>query len=170
MLQVVHRCDHIGGVGCITAHPGFEPVALNPYVLQTVFGTYLQLFGEMEETLVNRLVPGRKINVFINNYIFYPPLQHTCAPPIFQRLQTPCISQCCQVVLGVPWPTRKGGHTFMCCDQDQGKSFLNQDHTEVSFPHWIFEYIFIIKKKRMIKKHLYQELHTTQFKKSAIKF
>nr|XP_055054222.1 P2X purinoceptor 7-like [Misgurnus anguillicaudatus]XP_055062958.1 P2X purinoceptor 7-like [Misgurnus anguillicaudatus] len=51
--KVVHRCDQIGGVGCITAHPGFEPVALNPYVLQAVYGTYVQLYGEMGETVTN---------------------------------------------------------------------------------------------------------------------
>uniref|UniRef100_A0A8C1DJ89 P2X purinoreceptor 7 intracellular domain-containing protein n=1 Tax=Cyprinus carpio carpio TaxID=630221 RepID=A0A8C1DJ89_CYPCA len=49
----VSECDQIGWVGCVTAHPGFEPVALNPYVLQAVYGTYVQLYGEMEETVIN---------------------------------------------------------------------------------------------------------------------
>ena len=52
-MQVMHGCDQIGITDCITAHPGFEPVALNPYVLQAVYGTYLQLFGEMEEPELN---------------------------------------------------------------------------------------------------------------------
>uniref|UniRef100_A0A8C6U6S8 P2X purinoreceptor 7 intracellular domain-containing protein n=1 Tax=Neogobius melanostomus TaxID=47308 RepID=A0A8C6U6S8_9GOBI len=51
--KVMHRCQQVGVNTCITEHPGFEAVALNPYVLQAVYGTYLQLFGEMPETLVN---------------------------------------------------------------------------------------------------------------------
>uniref|UniRef100_A0A8C6WND0 P2X purinoreceptor 7 intracellular domain-containing protein n=1 Tax=Neogobius melanostomus TaxID=47308 RepID=A0A8C6WND0_9GOBI len=49
-------CRETSKVGvntCITEHPGFEAVALNPYVLQAVYGTYVQLFGEMPETLVH---------------------------------------------------------------------------------------------------------------------
>ncbi|KAK7883918.1 hypothetical protein WMY93_027041 [Mugilogobius chulae] len=51
--KVVRRCEQVGGMACITAHPGFEPVALNPYVLQAVYATYVQLFGEMQETIIN---------------------------------------------------------------------------------------------------------------------
>ncbi|KAK7919091.1 hypothetical protein WMY93_010375 [Mugilogobius chulae] len=47
--KVMNRCAQVGVDGCILQHPGFEAVALNPYVLQAVYGTYLQLFGEMEE-------------------------------------------------------------------------------------------------------------------------
>ncbi|KAK7881413.1 hypothetical protein WMY93_029822 [Mugilogobius chulae] len=46
--EVMRRCEQVGGMACITAHPGFEPVALNPYVLQAVYATYVQLFGEMQ--------------------------------------------------------------------------------------------------------------------------
>lgn len=52
----MHRCDQVGGAACITAHPGFEPVALNTFVLQAVYGTYRQLFGDMDNTVLNRLV------------------------------------------------------------------------------------------------------------------
>lgn len=52
------RCEQFGGAACVTVHPGFEPVALNPYVLQAVYGTYIQLFGEMEEPLLNWSVTG----------------------------------------------------------------------------------------------------------------
>uniref|UniRef100_A0A3Q3GWM6 Uncharacterized protein n=1 Tax=Labrus bergylta TaxID=56723 RepID=A0A3Q3GWM6_9LABR len=31
----------VGVAACITAHPGFEPVALNPYMLQALYGTYV---------------------------------------------------------------------------------------------------------------------------------
>uniref|UniRef100_A0A8C6KJ42 P2X purinoreceptor 7 intracellular domain-containing protein n=1 Tax=Nothobranchius furzeri TaxID=105023 RepID=A0A8C6KJ42_NOTFU len=47
------RCQQVGVTSCITEHPGFEPVALNPYVLQAVYGTFLQLYGEMQETMLN---------------------------------------------------------------------------------------------------------------------
>uniref|UniRef100_A0A3Q3GDF4 P2X purinoreceptor 7 intracellular domain-containing protein n=1 Tax=Labrus bergylta TaxID=56723 RepID=A0A3Q3GDF4_9LABR len=45
--------SNIGLAACITAHPGFEPVALNPYVLQAVYGTYMQLYGEMQTPDLN---------------------------------------------------------------------------------------------------------------------
>ncbi|KAK7878121.1 hypothetical protein WMY93_000738 [Mugilogobius chulae] len=51
--KVMHRCEQVGVQTCITDHPGFEAVALNPYVLQAVYATYIQLFGEMQETMVN---------------------------------------------------------------------------------------------------------------------
>uniref|UniRef100_A0AAV2KCS4 P2X purinoreceptor 7 intracellular domain-containing protein n=1 Tax=Knipowitschia caucasica TaxID=637954 RepID=A0AAV2KCS4_KNICA len=51
--KVMHRCQQVGVNTCITEHPGFEAVALNPYVLQAVYGTYLQLFGDMPETMVH---------------------------------------------------------------------------------------------------------------------
>lgn len=47
---MMHRCKQVGGA------PGFEPVALNPFVLQAVYGTYRQLFDDMEDTVLNRLV------------------------------------------------------------------------------------------------------------------
>lgn len=53
-MQVMYRCKQIGGTACIIVHPGSEPVALNPCVPQAVYGTYLQLFGAMEEPLLNR--------------------------------------------------------------------------------------------------------------------
>ncbi|XP_067290072.1 P2X purinoceptor 7 isoform X2 [Pseudorasbora parva] len=43
----------VDGVACITDHPGFEPVALNPYVLQAVYGTFRQFFGEMTNPTLN---------------------------------------------------------------------------------------------------------------------
>uniref|UniRef100_A0A8C1UG27 P2X purinoreceptor 7 intracellular domain-containing protein n=1 Tax=Cyprinus carpio TaxID=7962 RepID=A0A8C1UG27_CYPCA len=46
-------CEQVGGAACITAHPGFEPVALNTCVLQAVYGTYRQLYGDMENTVLN---------------------------------------------------------------------------------------------------------------------
>uniref|UniRef100_A0A671XVP7 P2X purinoreceptor 7 intracellular domain-containing protein n=1 Tax=Sparus aurata TaxID=8175 RepID=A0A671XVP7_SPAAU len=49
----MHRCEQIGGAACVTVHPGFEPVALNPYCVQAVYGTYLQLFGQMEEPVLH---------------------------------------------------------------------------------------------------------------------
>ena len=45
----MYRCDQIGGVQCVTEHPGFEPVALNPYSLQAVYATFIQLHGETQE-------------------------------------------------------------------------------------------------------------------------
>uniref|UniRef100_A0A671VER7 P2X purinoreceptor 7 intracellular domain-containing protein n=1 Tax=Sparus aurata TaxID=8175 RepID=A0A671VER7_SPAAU len=33
--NVCCKCEQIGGAACVTVHPGFEPVALNPYVLLT---------------------------------------------------------------------------------------------------------------------------------------
>ena len=32
-------------VGCITLHPGFQAVCLNPWVLQTAYFTYRQQYG-----------------------------------------------------------------------------------------------------------------------------
>nr|XP_029131240.1 P2X purinoceptor 7-like [Labrus bergylta] len=46
--NVMHRCEQVGVAACITAHPGFQPVALNPYVLQALYETYMQLYGEMQ--------------------------------------------------------------------------------------------------------------------------
>nr|XP_054592258.1 P2X purinoceptor 7-like [Nothobranchius furzeri] len=51
--KVMLRCQQVGVTSCITEHPGFEAVALNPYVLQAVYGTFLQLYGEMQETTLN---------------------------------------------------------------------------------------------------------------------
>ncbi|XP_013881450.1 P2X purinoceptor 7 [Austrofundulus limnaeus] len=51
--KVMNRCEQVGVYTCITDHPGFQLVALNPYVLQAVYGTYVQLFGEMPETMLN---------------------------------------------------------------------------------------------------------------------
>uniref|UniRef100_A0A672GGW0 Uncharacterized protein n=1 Tax=Salarias fasciatus TaxID=181472 RepID=A0A672GGW0_SALFA len=45
---------------CITQHPGFEPVSLNPYVLQAAYAYERQIFGETQETMVNRLGPERE--------------------------------------------------------------------------------------------------------------
>jgi hypothetical protein len=33
---------------CITDHPGFEPVVLNPHVLRAAYWTYRQRYGNME--------------------------------------------------------------------------------------------------------------------------
>ena len=33
-------------IKCITLHPGFEPVCLNTYVLQTAYFQYKQQYGE----------------------------------------------------------------------------------------------------------------------------
>jgi hypothetical protein len=33
---------------CLTLHPGFEAVALNPWSLQTAYNGYRQQYGEME--------------------------------------------------------------------------------------------------------------------------
>uniref|UniRef100_A0A9J8DH01 P2X purinoreceptor 7 intracellular domain-containing protein n=2 Tax=Cyprinus carpio TaxID=7962 RepID=A0A9J8DH01_CYPCA len=52
-INVMHRCEQVGGAACITAHPCFEPVALNTFVLQAVYGTYRQLYGDMENTVLN---------------------------------------------------------------------------------------------------------------------
>uniref|UniRef100_A0A672FYM8 P2X purinoreceptor 7 intracellular domain-containing protein n=1 Tax=Salarias fasciatus TaxID=181472 RepID=A0A672FYM8_SALFA len=35
--KVWHRCQQVGVSTCITQHPGFEPVSLNPYVLQAAY-------------------------------------------------------------------------------------------------------------------------------------
>lgn len=58
LSQVMRRCQQVGVATCITEHPGFEPVALNPYSLQVAYAVYLQLYGESMETMVNRLVSG----------------------------------------------------------------------------------------------------------------
>lgn len=68
-MQVMHRCEQTGGAACVTIHPGFEPVALNPYVLQAVYGTCLQLSGKMEEPAPNRSVLGNQ-SQFIQGIVF----------------------------------------------------------------------------------------------------
>ncbi len=40
--------DHRISVECITDHPGFEGVCLNPWVLETVYGYYKQDYGGVE--------------------------------------------------------------------------------------------------------------------------
>lgn len=44
----MHRCEQVGGAACI------QVFNLNPFVLQAVSGTYRQLYGDMEETVLNR--------------------------------------------------------------------------------------------------------------------
>uniref|UniRef100_A0A672JC08 P2X purinoreceptor 7 intracellular domain-containing protein n=1 Tax=Salarias fasciatus TaxID=181472 RepID=A0A672JC08_SALFA len=50
--KVWHRCQ-VGVITCITQHPGFEPVSLNPYVLPAAYAYESQIFGETQETMVN---------------------------------------------------------------------------------------------------------------------
>uniref|UniRef100_A0A672HNJ0 P2X purinoreceptor 7 intracellular domain-containing protein n=1 Tax=Salarias fasciatus TaxID=181472 RepID=A0A672HNJ0_SALFA len=51
--KVWHRCQQVGVSTCITQHPGFELVSLNPYVLQAAYAYERQIFGETQETMVN---------------------------------------------------------------------------------------------------------------------
>jgi hypothetical protein len=37
-------------VSCMTGHPGFEPVALNKWVLQSVHSAYFQDYGRVRGT------------------------------------------------------------------------------------------------------------------------
>jgi len=41
-------------VTCMTQHPGFDGIALNPWVLQAVYNSYRQQYGEMDEHTPNK--------------------------------------------------------------------------------------------------------------------
>lgn len=55
----MYRCEQVGAPTCITLHPGFQAVALNPYVLQALYGTYLQLYNEEPDPITTRSVRVR---------------------------------------------------------------------------------------------------------------
>jgi hypothetical protein len=47
--QVADRCAEASeDVPCMTLHPGFNKVTLNPWVLQAVYNSYRQQYGEMD--------------------------------------------------------------------------------------------------------------------------
>ncbi|XP_063398773.1 P2X purinoceptor 7-like [Mytilus trossulus] len=54
-------------VSCITNHPGFEPVCLNQYVLETAYFQYRQQYGEIQVTTEER-----------NRYTAYRQLARWC--------------------------------------------------------------------------------------------
>lgn len=63
-MQVMRRCEQVAGVSCITLHPGFEGNCLNPYVLQGVLQTYMQLYGDIPEEIPTRSVIGPKNSIY----------------------------------------------------------------------------------------------------------
>lgn len=40
-------------ISCITGHPGFATVCLDPYVLETAYYQYRQQYGDLEMPFVN---------------------------------------------------------------------------------------------------------------------
>ena len=44
-MQILNKTSS-EGVGCITLHPGFQGVCLNPWVLETAYYSYQQHYGE----------------------------------------------------------------------------------------------------------------------------
>ncbi|KAJ8348806.1 hypothetical protein SKAU_G00273950 [Synaphobranchus kaupii] len=50
------KCAEAGELECMTAHPGFEGVCLNEWVLQAVHNQFRQLYGEMPEASVEGLL------------------------------------------------------------------------------------------------------------------
>ncbi|XP_072166822.1 uncharacterized protein [Diadema setosum] len=47
LQQIVTRMDEYPEeLGCITAHPGFQTVCLNQWVLETAYNQYIQQYGE----------------------------------------------------------------------------------------------------------------------------
>ena len=50
--QMVHQItEEDSSVSCITEHPGFDPVCLNTYVLQTAYFAYKQIRGVLDKPI-----------------------------------------------------------------------------------------------------------------------
>lgn len=52
------KCDQMPQIdlGCITAHPGFNSICLDVWVLQTAYYTYRQQHGSLNEEFTNEYV------------------------------------------------------------------------------------------------------------------
>ncbi|XP_053378660.1 uncharacterized protein LOC128548224, partial [Mercenaria mercenaria] len=55
-------------VGCITEHPGFRPVCLDEFVLETAYYQYRQQYGEPDARSINER----------NRYVAYRQLARWC--------------------------------------------------------------------------------------------
>jgi len=55
--QIREKCTEAAGdmvSPCITKHPGFDAVALNPWVLQAAYNGYRQQYGDMQQHAVHK--------------------------------------------------------------------------------------------------------------------
>ncbi len=53
-VQALKTLANGSSVGCITLHPGFEPVVLNRYVLELTYNQYKHLYGQIDMPLDRR--------------------------------------------------------------------------------------------------------------------
>lgn len=112
-------------VECITDHPGFEPVCLNTYLLDTAYNQYKQQYNRqiqnIPEWVVLKKIKDEQIwfywtvNIISRRNNEYN-VNNVCP---FKAIQVYGLQTTREVGLGIPWETCQSGFAIVCPQEDQ---------------------------------------------------